>query len=76
MTLIVGRAIQGAGGAGVTGGCYIIIAIIVAPPKVPAFMGMVGAVFSIASVAGPIIGGVFTQQISWRWWYGFLPVHN
>lgn len=32
-------------------------------------IGMLGGVFSIASVAGPLLGGVLTDEISWRWWY-------
>ena len=69
ITLILGRAIAGLGGAGVTGGIYVIMAFIVPPPKVPAYIGLVGAVFSVASVAGPPLGGVFTGEVSWRWVY-------
>lgn len=70
--LIAGRVITGCGGAGITIGTYVIISHLVPPSKVSAFIGGIGAAFSIASVAGPLVGGAFTGQVSWRFWYVLL----
>jgi MFS transporter, DHA2 family, glioxin efflux transporter len=67
-TLIVGRAIAGSGGAGVASGCYSIIAFSVPRKQTAAFTGILGAVYAAASVVGPLLGGVFTDNLSWRWW--------
>lgn len=70
-TLIVGRAIAGVGAAGIASGVYIIIGFSAPPRQRAAFTGLLGATYSIASVAGPLLGGVFTSNVSWRWWYVF-----
>ncbi|KAL8828900.1 MAG: hypothetical protein Q9170_006399 [Blastenia crenularia] len=73
--LIVGRAIAGAGGAGIASGAYTIIAISAPPRQRPAFTGLMGATYGTASVIGPLLGGVFTDNLSWRWcFYINLPV--
>ena len=75
VALIVGRAIAGAGGAGIASGAYTILAFSVEPARVAAFTGILGATYAVASVVGPLLGGVFTDNISWRWcFYINLPI--
>jgi predicted MFS family arabinose efflux permease len=66
-TLIVGRAVAGMGGAGIASGSYTIIAFSARPKHRPAFTGVMGATFGCASVIGPLLGGVFTDNLTWRW---------
>ena len=74
-TLIVGRAIAGAGGAGIASGAYTIIAFSTHPSQTAAYTGILGAIYAVASVVGPLLGGVFTDNISWRWcFYINLPI--
>ncbi|CAN8095623.1 unnamed protein product [Discula destructiva] len=64
---IVGRAISGIGSAGIMSGAIVVIVYAVPLPRRPMFQGLFGAVFGLASVIGPLLGGAFTTKISWRW---------
>ncbi|KAJ5670686.1 uncharacterized protein N7477_006049 [Penicillium maclennaniae] len=73
--LIIGRAIAGLGAAGLYSGAMLIVHQSVPLVKRPAYTGLIGSMFGIASVGGPLMGGAFTDRLTWRWcFYINLPV--
>ncbi|KAK5049048.1 hypothetical protein LTR84_005470 [Exophiala bonariae] len=65
--LILGRAFAGVGSAGIFAGAFIIVSHTVPLRWRPIYNSIFGALYGIASVVGPVIGGLLTDKITWRW---------
>jgi EmrB/QacA subfamily drug resistance transporter len=73
--LIVFRGIQGLGAGGIGPLAMAIVADIVPARQLGRWLGYQGGLFAVSSVAGPLVGGVFVDQLSWRWaFYVNIPV--
>ncbi len=71
-TLIGARAVQGLGVGGLTALVQVVIASMVSPRERGRYSGYIGAVFALATVSGPLIGGVIVDApgLGWRWCFG------
>ncbi|KAF2272825.1 MFS general substrate transporter [Westerdykella ornata] len=75
IAFIIGRAIAGLGSGGIMSGVIVVIVYSLPLHKRPKYQGFFGAVFGIASVTGPLVGGAFTTRVTWRWsFYINLPI--
>lgn len=64
---IIGRAILGLGDAGLITGTWVIVSRIVPLHRRPLYIAANDIIFATVSVVGPLLGGVFTDKVSWRW---------
>ncbi|KAL9066482.1 MAG: hypothetical protein Q9161_007545 [Pseudevernia consocians] len=67
IAFILGRSIAGLGAGGILSGVIVVIVYAIPLHKRPKYQGFFGAVFGLSSVLGPLVGGAFTTDVTWRW---------
>lgn len=65
--LIASRVLQGIGGGGLIALAFTVIADSIPAREVGKYQGYISAVYAVSSIAGPLLGGFFAEQLSWRW---------
>jgi MFS family permease len=58
---------QGIGGSGIYSNVFVVVTKIITPDKIGLYTGILTSVFAIASLLGPILGGVIVDNTTWRW---------
>ena len=66
-TLIAFRVVQGLGAGGLTALVQVILSDIISPRERGRYMGFLGAVMAVGTAGGPLLGGIITDTIGWRW---------
>jgi len=66
-TFIAGRAVAGLGAAGLFSGATAVVVLVAPLTTRPVINGMIGAMFGVCSILGPLIGGVLAEKSTWRW---------
>ena len=65
--LVLGRGVQGVGGGGLLALAFAIIGDVVPPRERGRYIGVVATVYAVGSVFGPLVGGIATDWLNWRW---------
>lgn len=71
--LLVGRVVQGVGGGGLMIGAQAVIGEIVSPRERGRYLGLLGGVYVLAAVGGPLVGGFVIDHLGWRWIFALYP---
>ena len=71
--LIIWRIVQGAGGGGLMIGAQAVLGEVVSPRERGRYLGLLGAVYVVAAVGGPLLGGLAVDHLTWRWIFALYP---